>query len=315
MASNFNWEDIGSNSLAELKRETNKLGIPVKPRTPKKDIVKMLENHKSAQKPKTNPTYINPKLLMTSPNNSQTSSKNNSTRDSPIPQRSAQKQNNISPQPEREERKYNNIINTPQSTRYEKNVFSSENTFQRSQQQEKRELSPVAPSTSEKHRPHSSHKKTPSTHTPDEHKVHYSNSEHYPRPPASAFRECYILPKNLTICFYILAALTIIFSVAGVLLHPLFVFAIISGILLYVVRRRQNQHLEKMSKSLASKIVSYLNNDCGGKALRSHLKVKFNADTQVMRRTATFLTSKKRIQIRDKSNKDQVWTLISSPKN
>lgn len=290
----INWEDLTSNSLSELKNEAHRLNIDTPPRITKKQLVELLSK-------RVEPQVVSSKLFNQSSENSQSASQNHSSRQSPTPQELY--------------RSNQTVLNTPpHSNRTEKitpNQISLENTFQQGEHVEKREQSPVLPSSSSKHKSQtSSHKK--SHQTTDERKVRYSNtSSHHSVSSTPLTRvDNYQVPKNYIVMNYLSASLVALFAIMALVVYPLLIiFALVNLVIYIIVHKKLNNIKDKKARSLSSKIVAYLENECQGSAYRSHLKEKFNADTYVMRRAASILTSKKRIGIKERKDKDQVWTL------
>ena len=118
MSSNFNWEDLESNSISDLKREATLKGIKLPPKATKKQLIELLSK-------KVEPAVISSALL---------------DPDSPAKEKSAvPKNNNI-----------NNNESERKPSRQQSPAAHSENNQQKQLQQpkpeEKREQSPVLPS-------------------------------------------------------------------------------------------------------------------------------------------------------------------------
>lgn len=309
MASNFDQEDLESKSFAELKREANKLNIDVQPRTNKKELVNLLKNHKKSEERPINPTFISPKLLNTSSRDSQTSSRNSSTTNSPIPQYSSQNRKTVLQQP------YKEIQSTDRSSPQKSYGNSLQNRRNNNFSIYEREMSPVAPSSSPKRKNYDSRKQIESI---EEYTI---KENRHPSPPLNQVIT-FNLPKQVFYNYYVSFSCAVIYIILFFILicsgiiHPVLLLLLAAiGIVVVVFtfnkRNRMNKLIDTKARHLGHHINLYLQNECNGKTLRSNLLQKFNADMLLMDKAADLLTSKKRINIIDNEG-DQTWVLINS---
>lgn len=289
--SNINWDDLGSNSLADLKRECHNRNLETPKRPTKPQLIQLLTNS-------VKPTFISNKFNVSS-DYSQHESQKTSQRESPSPQMSFKSPSN----------KRSVTSANKKETFLNEKIISTTSDSQQSRTNENREQSPLLPSSSsKKNKQTGSHKK--SSHATEERKVRYNNVDRSQRKRNSiSHHEVFIVPKKFLIMNYLSASLAIVFTVLSVFCPMLLIFAIVNAIIFYFAHVKLNSILDKKSHALATKVTSYLENECNGSALKSHLMDKFNADTYVMRRLSSFLISKGRIEVENQADGDKVWTI------
>ncbi|OHT04016.1 hypothetical protein TRFO_28555 [Tritrichomonas foetus] len=269
----FNWEDLRSNTIGDLRREAIAKGIEVPPKATKFQIINLLTQ-------KVEPTTVSSRLLQSS---------ESSERNSPTPAHTTKQNfnnspNRQSPKPE-----------TPSKSKQPNDTPSASNT-----KEEEREQSPLLPSKRSAKKSTPKQKPTETTPQKQESPISY-NYEASPN--------YYKLPHNLIVMNYVSGGFCAFFAIFGLLQPFCFIPAFILGILFYFVHTRLGDIVGQRANSLATKIVARLKTLPNGECQKKALMETFQSDRFLMTQVQGMLVAGGRVSIHKRKDQGEVWRL------